>query len=84
MLMRATAVGALAVVATGLRLSFVSRTLIYPYDSYYYLGTARSLAEHFTYNGKHFSAVQLKRNFFYRCDLFPFRAEADAKILYVQ
>jgi 4-amino-4-deoxy-L-arabinose transferase-like glycosyltransferase len=47
---RALALAILAVAAVAWRLSYVRRTLVYPYDSYYYLGTARSLLHHGTYS----------------------------------
>lgn len=53
-LARAGAIAILAGAAVAIRLSYLRRTLVYPYDSYYYLGTARSLVEHGIYSFRGF------------------------------
>ena len=50
----AAAVAALAGAAVALRLAYARRTLVYPYDAYYYLGTAQSLVDHASYSFRGF------------------------------
>ena len=55
---RAAAVLLLAGAAVAERVSFIRRTAVYPYDAYYYLGTAQSLADLYTAMGRQDEAAK--------------------------